>query len=268
MPLKWVLGLRVTIGYAAALVIVAAVLAQLGPAAHDRVFRHASTNLHNLAHGRIGTLLGSAFVVDVGAMALWLPGLICLLAVAELLWRSRKLVLAFLVAHIGATLVIAAALTVAVHQDWVPRSISRATDVGMSYGAMGVLGVLTAAIPARWRPAWVCWWTILGAAVVIGTHDFTDGGHLVALLLGMLVSTRLGAPAPWTGPRVALLAVGSVFGYLVVASSAPAETADVATLIAAGAALAAGGPPAVAMIAGWRSRLNGKASPMTCRKKP
>lgn len=146
MPVKWVWGLRVTIGYAAALVIVAGTLAALGPTVHDRVIRHASTNLHNLAHGRIGTLLGSAFVVDVGAMALWLPGLVCLLALAELLWRSRKLLTTFLIAHIGATLVIAAALAVAVHQGWMPRSITLATDVGMSYGAMGVLGMLTAAI--------------------------------------------------------------------------------------------------------------------------
>lgn len=264
MPVKWVWGLRVTIGYAAALVVIAATLAAQGPAVHDRVVRHASTNLHNLAHGRVGTLLGSAFVVDIGAMALWLPGLVCLLALAELLWRSRKLLITFLIAHIGATLVVAAALTVAVHRDWVPRSVTRATDVGMSYGAMGVLGMLTAAIPSRWRPAWLCWWISLGVAVVAMGHDFTDAGHLVALLLGMLVSTRLAAPAPWTRARLALLAAGSVFGYLVVVAYAPA----VVTVIAAAAALAAGGRPAVAMIAGWLSRLNDKASPLTSRKKP
>lgn len=264
MPLKWVWGLRVTIGYAAALVVVAAVLAALGPTVHDRVIRHASTNLHNLAHGRIGTLLGSAFVVDVGAMALWLPGLMCLLALAELLWRSRKLLTTFLIAHIGATLVIAAALAVAVHQGWMPRSITRATDVGMSYGAMGVLGMLTAAIPPRWRPAWLCWWITLGVAVVAAGRDFTDAGHLVALLLGMLASTRLGGPVRWTRPRLGLLAVGSAFGYLVVVAYAPA----VVTVVAAAAALAAGGRPAVAMIAGWLSRLNDKVSPPTSRKRP
>jgi hypothetical protein len=257
-------GLRVTIGYAGSLVIVAGILAALGPTVHDRVVRHASTNLHNLAHGRIGTLLGSAFVVDVGAMALWLPGLVCLLAVAELLWRSRKLLTTFLIAHIGATLVIAAALTVAVHRDWVPHSVTRAADVGMSYGAMGVLGMLTTAIPPRWRPAWMCWWITLGGAAVAADHDFTDAGHLVALLLGMLISTRLGAPAPWTRPRLALLVAGSAFGYLVVVAYAPA----VVTVIAAAATLIAGGRPAVAMIAGWLSRLNDTASPLTSRKKP
>lgn len=267
MPVKWVSGLRVTIGYAAALVAIAAVLAAAGPAVHDRVIQHASTNLHNLAHGRIGTLLGSAFVVDNGGMALWLPGLVCLLAVAELLWRSRTLVLTFLVAHIGATLVIAAALALAVREDWVAHSITRVSDVGMSYGAMGVLGMLTAAIPSRHRPAWVCWWLTLGAVVVLGTHDFTDAGHVVALTLGMLVSSRFGAPGRWTGPRLALLTVGSAFGYLVVAASAPAGTAVVASIIAAGAALAAGQRGSVAMIAGWLSRLTGKASPVTSRKK-
>lgn len=268
MSVKWVSGLRVTIGYATALVVVAGVLAALGPAVHDRVIRHASTNLHNLAHGRIETLLGSAFVVDVGGMALWLPGLVCLLAVAELLWRSRRLVVTFLVAHIGATLVIAAALVLAVRQDWVPHSISRVTDVGMSYGAMGVLGMLTAAIPAHRRAAWVCWWVTLGAVVAVGTGDFTDAGHLVALLLGMLVSLRFGVPGPWTRPRLALLAVGSTFGYLVVASAAPPATAVVASVMAAAAALAAGQHGSVAMIAGWLTRQNSGASPMTSPKKP
>ncbi len=41
---------------------------------------HASTNLHNLSHGHIGTLLVSAFVIDAGPIYVWLPGLMCLLA--------------------------------------------------------------------------------------------------------------------------------------------------------------------------------------------
>ena len=52
------------------------------------MFRHASTNLHNLSHGRVGTLLESAFVVDAGPIYVWLPGLVCLLGLAELLWGS------------------------------------------------------------------------------------------------------------------------------------------------------------------------------------
>ena len=35
------------------------------------------------------------------------------------------------------------------------NSVARAEDVGMSYGAVGVLGALSAAIPRRHRAVWV-----------------------------------------------------------------------------------------------------------------
>ena len=47
-----------------------------------------------------------------------------------------------------------------------PTDVTRATDVGMSYGASAVLGALSAAIPRRWRPAWTGWWLAVAAVVV------------------------------------------------------------------------------------------------------
>ena len=82
-----------------------------------------------------------------GPIYVWLPGLVCLLALAELTCGSGLLVVAFASGHIGATLLVAAGLTAAVELGWLPISVSRATDVGMSYGAAAVLGSLTAAIP-------------------------------------------------------------------------------------------------------------------------
>lgn len=210
---------RVTVSYAAVLVAVAIALLKLGPAVQDRVIRHASTNLHNLSHGHLATLLGSAFVVDAGPVLYWLPGLVCLLGLGELLWRSGRLLVAFAVGHVGATLLVAAGLTAAVMHGWLPTSVTKATDVGMSYGATAVLGALTPAIPRRWRPTWIGWWLAVGAAVVgVGT-DFTDVGHLVALALGMAVATRFGRPRPWTPPLVVLLAIAAPFGFLVLAST-------------------------------------------------
>jgi hypothetical protein len=211
---------RVTVAYAVIVTCVTTVLLKLGPQVQDRVVRHASTNLHNLSHGHFGTLLGSAFVVDAGPVYLWLPGLVCLLAVAELTWRSGRLVVAFTVGHVGATLLVAAGLTAAVEWGWLDAgSVSRATDVGMSYGAAGVLGALTAAIPRRWRPAWIGWWLAVGVAVVVVGRDFTDVGHAVALVLGMLVSTRFGEPERWTTARFLLLGGAAAFGYRGLAST-------------------------------------------------
>lgn len=214
--------MRVTVSYAVILFGVTTTLSTLGPAAADRVIRHASTNLHNLNHGHVGTLLGSAFVVDAGAPYLWLPGLVCLLGVAELFWRSGRLVVGFAVGHIGATLLVAAGLAAAVKLAWLPVAVTRAEDVGMSYGATAVLGTLTGVVPHRWRCTWIGWWLAVGAAVVWLSSDFTDVGHVVAMALGMAVATRFGRPGPWTGPRVVLLVIGAAFGFLILASTVPA----------------------------------------------
>jgi hypothetical protein len=206
-----------TVGYVAVLVAISCAILALGPHAHDVLVQRASTNLHNLARGHVGTLLGSALVVDAGPLYFWVPFLTCLLALAELHLRTIRLVVAFLVGHIGATLVVAAALAASVEFGWMPVSITRASDVGMSYGALAVLGAMTAVIPARWRAAWVGWWVAAGLASAIIGGDFTDAGHTVAVILGVLVSARFRQPIHWTPVRRLMLAASSGFGFLVLA---------------------------------------------------
>ena len=231
--------LRVTLIYAAALAAVALALVDLGPRIQEKVIRHASTNLHNLGQGRIGTLIGSAFVNEAGPIYIWLPGLVALLALGELVWESRRLVVAFVVGHIGATLIVAAGLAAAIAAGLLSRSVADAADVGMSYGAVAVLGTFTAAIPKPWRAAWRGWWlTVAVAAAVISRGEFTEIGHTVALVLGMVVGSRFsrreGWSVDWTWTRGALLVVGAGFGYLMIAYS-DLSMYRVATLGAVGA---------------------------------
>jgi hypothetical protein len=49
----------------------------------------------------------------------------------------------FVTGHIGATLLVAMGLTAAIELGWLPLSLSRASDVGVSYGAVAVLGTPT-----------------------------------------------------------------------------------------------------------------------------
>ncbi|GAB5899296.1 hypothetical protein OKHIL_51050 [Mycolicibacterium mageritense] len=209
----------VTLAYAMALTTVTVVLLALGPQVQDRVVSAASTNLHNLRHGHFGTLVGSAFVTDAGPIYGWMPGLVCLLALAELFWRSRRLIAMFAFGHIGATVLVAIGLTVAVKAGWTPGSVSHDIDVGMSYGAAAVLGALTAAIPRRWRTLWIGWWLAVALAVVAVSRYFTDVGHVTALGLGMLVATRLGRPGGWTTPRRLMLAFAGLFGLMLLAGT-------------------------------------------------
>lgn len=210
--------LRVTLVYAAALAAVAVFVARMAPGMQRHLLSDVSTNLRNLGDGKVGTLIESAFVNEAGPVYLWLPGLVALLALGELLWLSRGLAVAFVVGHVGATLIVAAGIAGALMAGWVPSSIVDATDVGMSYGAVAVLGTFTAAIPRRWRAGWSGGWlaVALGSAVISG-GDFTNAGHAVALVLGMVVGTRLRTQPHWTLPRYALLAVAAGFSYLLMA---------------------------------------------------
>jgi hypothetical protein len=229
-------SLRVTAAYAVSLLAVYLVLAALGPRAHQVAVNRMSTNVHNLGRGQLGTLIGSAFVNDGGDLCLWLPGLACLLAVGELMWCGRGLLVTFAVGHIGATLIVAVGLVAAIETKMLPVSVARASDVGISYGAMCVLGALTAAIPARWRGVWAGWW--LGTAVVAAAAaDFTAAGHVVALLLGMGLSSRMRPVTSWTRMHQALLVVGVTFGYLLLAG--PSLLAPVGGLAGALIGLAA-----------------------------
>jgi hypothetical protein len=207
--------MRFTVGYVGVLLLVSGAIALLGPHAHDVLVQHASTNLHNLAHGHLMTLLDSAFVVDAGPMYFWMPFLTCLLVLAELQLHSMRVLKAFLLGHVGATLVVAAILATAVELEWMPVSITRAPDTGMSYGALAVLGALTATIPQRWRPAWIGWWLVAAITAAVIEVDFTNVGHSVALILGVLVASRFRQPVRWGLVSGAMLVSSIGFGFLV-----------------------------------------------------
>lgn len=207
-------SLRVTAIYTAMLLAVSLTLTAMGPHARAVAVSRMSTNLHNLAHGHVGTLVGSAFVNESDDIFVWLPGLAALLALGETIWRGKGLILTFAVGHIGATLIVAVGLVAAVRTGSLPFSVARASDVGMSYGAVCVLGALTASIPARWRPVWVGWWFGVALPATLG-WDFTAIGHMLALVLGVGLSFRLSAMTRWTPLHVSLLVVGVAFGFLV-----------------------------------------------------
>ncbi|GAA5070218.1 rhomboid-like protein [Nocardia iowensis] len=177
-----------TVGYLAALVIVTSIFSGLSDSARSKVVLQASTNLHNLLQGRVVTLLSSALVIgDVGTAWLIMPLLACLLALAELRFGALHMVRVFLAGHIGATLLVAVGLWVAVEFDWLPASVRWSEDVGISYGAMALIGALVFVVPHRLRIAWATVWFAAAVAGVLLGQTFTNVGHLLAFCIGSAV---------------------------------------------------------------------------------
>ncbi|MGK8553341.1 rhomboid-like protein [Nocardia gipuzkoensis] len=216
----WRQSLPATAGYVAALIAVSAVFSTLSDSAQTRMVLHASTNLHNLLSGRIGTLLSSAFVIGdvVGAWVI-IPLLAGLLALAELRFGAVHLVGVFLAGHVGATLVVAAGLWLGVEAGWVPVSVRWAEDVGISYGAMALVGALVAAVPQRWRIAWTTAWAAAAVGGVLIGQTFTHVGHLVAFIIGtavglFMIRARTIARRRLTQVEIALFVVSALLAAM------------------------------------------------------
>ncbi|MGQ4596305.1 rhomboid-like protein [Nocardia sp. R6R-6] len=216
----WWPKLPATAGYLAGLIIVSVVFSVLSDSAQTRMVLHASTNLHNLLSGRVATLLSSAFVIGdvVGAWVI-IPLLAGLLALAELRFGALRLIRVFLAGHVGTTLFVAAGLWVGVEAGWVPASIRWSEDVGVSYGAMALVGALVAALPSRWRGAWATAWLAVAIGGVLTAQTFTHVGHLVAFTIGtaagfVMIRARTVSGRTLTRVEAALLAVTALLAAI------------------------------------------------------
>jgi hypothetical protein len=177
-----------TLVYLAVLGVMAAVVPQLGTATAEQLIQAASTNLDNLRSGSVSTLLTSAFVItEPPSMTSWIL-LAAVMTAAELVWGTWRAVAVFFAGHVGATLVVAAGLAIAISHGWTSPAVASAADVGISYGLMCLVGAVTAVLPAAIRPAWALAWLAGSAGSVALTGGFTSVGHLCALVIGLAIA--------------------------------------------------------------------------------
>lgn len=186
-------------GYLLLLAVDAALLRWVLSASDGAGLRqYISTNLDNMGHHPLRSLLGSLLVVDLGDALNFLlvvvVGLAVCLAMLERTigtWRAVALVLA---AHVGATLTTTAVIVVAVGDGTYPEGTRHALDYGVSYASIAAVAAVTPLLPRRLRP----WWA--GAAVLYplssaewygALPDFTTIGHCTAALIG-LACARIG----------------------------------------------------------------------------
>lgn len=183
-PRRWQLWAVLGVAAYGAVLIGTEVLVRVLPRDGDALVAEASTNLENLSAGRLDTLLTSAALTG-GAAPGYLIWVLGLLLVSALVLGLRRELLAFAVAHVGATVLTALLLA----WDALPgvdadaaRSIS---DVGPSYGTVGVV---TAAAVLGFRGRWmgplagVLVLALMGA-LVPGAPDVATWGHLCSAAL-------------------------------------------------------------------------------------
>ncbi len=119
----------------------------------NQLLLERSTNLHQLAHDPIRVLVASAFWLDTTwQLVLWVPLVLVIVAPLERMLGSGRTIGVLAAGHIGATLLTAGGLWLALRADAVEHSVANARDVGPSYAffaAAGCLAVLLEAAAAR-----------------------------------------------------------------------------------------------------------------------
>lgn len=176
----------------------------------DRLLRYLSTNLDNLEHHPVVSLLGSALVVDGsflhvftldfgGVLITFVLGVAVVLGELEHRFGLLRAYGVFAAGHIGATLLTAPVISFAIADGWYPESIRTTYDFGISYGAQAALACATfVLVPRRARVLWalgVVAWPLGGMSWMTALPDFTTVGHLYAAAIGFatgLVLARTG----------------------------------------------------------------------------
>jgi hypothetical protein len=175
----------VTYAYLAILFATSSTLVGVGGRHADRLLIEQSTNLENLGHDPVRVLISSAF---------WVPGRRDLIIAAVLFtfvlapverrigsWRTFGV---FAIGHLGATLLTAAGLWIALQLDAVESSVAHARDVGTSYGFFAVAAAMTYLLVGAIRVPYAVALVGYLSVAAVSSKGFGDYGHLAAMALG------------------------------------------------------------------------------------
>jgi len=151
----------------------------------NALLQERSTNLHHLASDPLRVLFSSAFWV--GSFADWIAWVALFsvfVAPVERWIGTWRTALVFFIGHVGATLITAAGLWVALRFDLVESSVVNARDVGASYGFAAVAAVLTYRFSGRRGLLYAGGLVGVAGVMLAANHNFTYWGHLIALAIG------------------------------------------------------------------------------------
>ncbi|RGD55862.1 hypothetical protein DR950_41170 [Kitasatospora xanthocidica] len=190
--------LRLTTAYVLLLTVTASWLASQGHAERARFVRHNSSNVHHMEVGKWWTLFTSGLVVDGVPAWAGIAAVAAVLGLAEWRWGPARAGAVFVFGHLGATLLTEGAMWVMLTAR-IPGALSRARDVGISYGLVATGACLLALGPRPLRRYGLPALALALAGAWALDQQLADAGHLVALGLGALASRtvwmRTRAPA-------------------------------------------------------------------------
>jgi hypothetical protein len=168
--------------------VVAVVVRVLPGTTTDELVLDSSTNLDNLRRTPLLVLGASAFVV-APLTGLWIlvPLVVVFGAAQRWLGRAATVIVAVL-GHVGVTLFVAVLLAAGIDDGRLSPSLARAQDVGVSYALATLAGLLIGRVPRRLRPWYAGGLLVLVVAALVIGPDFTDLGHLTAVLLGFALA--------------------------------------------------------------------------------
>ena len=151
----------------------------------NQLLLERSTNLHQLARDPVRVLFSSAFWVSSGLeLSGWLVLFSVVVAQAERWVGTARTALVFFVGHVGATLLTALGLWVALQYDLVGSTVVNETDVGASYGFAAVAAALAYRVRGRRQKLYVAGLVAYVGVSLAVDHSFTNWGHLAALAIG------------------------------------------------------------------------------------
>lgn len=186
-------GRDVALAYAGVVVAVTAALAFLPPSVHAAVVEHSSTNLNNLRHHPISSLVLSAFLLGSPLELVEIPLLVWVYgAVQRSLGRSSA-VITGVFGHAGATLFVAVLIATGLTHGLIDPAVAHAEDVGVSYGLAAAAGLCTLLVPHRWRSAYASGLSAALVVVLVLVHTFTDVGHATAFCVGLCLAVLVAA---------------------------------------------------------------------------
>lgn len=182
----------VPLGYMAGLAVVSLVFQQLlSPASQQRFDMWASTNLTNLPHRPLSTMVVSGLIAESGLLPwLVLTGAGLILLVQRFgNGRAATLVVG---AHVVGTLISEGLVAIRINQGILPESDRDISDVGPSYITAAALVAVVLYAPHLWqRGIALCAWLVAVTTWFEGLSslDVAAVGHVVSMITGALLGS-------------------------------------------------------------------------------